>query len=54
MAPPDGGFFPHKRVKVRTFRLDRHPVTNKQFAVFVQDTGYVTEAEKFEWSFVLE
>ncbi|CAM9707208.1 unnamed protein product, partial [Discosporangium mesarthrocarpum] len=38
----------------RSFLLDRHPVTNDQFAIFVEDTGYTTEAEKFEWSFVLE
>ena len=29
-------------------------VTNAQFARFVLETGYVTESEKFGWSFVLE
>ncbi|CAM9166527.1 unnamed protein product, partial [Ascophyllum nodosum] len=51
--PPDGGL-PRKKVSVRSFRIDKHPVTNDHFAAFVADSGYVTEAEKFQWSFVLE
>lgn len=39
---------------LRDFAIDVHPVTNDLFATFVEDTGYTTEAEKFEWSFVLE
>ena len=27
-------------------------MTNRQFAAFVKATGYVTEAERFGWSFV--
>lgn len=38
----------------RAYGIDKHAVTNDQFAAFVKATGYVTEAEKFEWSFVLE
>lgn len=38
----------------RSFGVDRHAVTNDQFAAFVRDTAYVTEAETFQWSFVLE
>lgn len=38
----------------RSFSIDEHCVTNENFAAFVKDTGYVTEAERFEWSFVLE
>jgi len=34
------------------FYMDRYPVTNLQFAEFVAKTGYKTEAERFEWSFV--
>ncbi|CAN0036066.1 unnamed protein product, partial [Laminaria digitata] len=38
----------------RGYGIDKHAVTNDQFEAFVKATGYVTEAEKFEWSFVLE
>ena len=37
---------PVRRVKVNTFWIDRHPVTNAQFATFVNETGYVTVAER--------
>ena len=53
---PGGGFImgadplypeegPPERVLVSPFRLQAHEVTNSQFAAFVADTGYVTEAE---------
>ena len=29
-----------------------HSVTNADFTVFVESTGYITDAEKFGWSFV--
>ncbi|WP_214467457.1 formylglycine-generating enzyme family protein [Microbacterium flavescens] len=35
----------HERA-VETFRIDRHAVTNEEFAAFVDDTGYVTVAER--------
>src|SRR5215211_7545715 len=31
---------------VAAFAVERHPVTNAQFAEFVADTGYVTVAEQ--------
>lgn len=37
---------PVRSVAVAAFRIDRHPVTNRQFARFVADTGYVTVAER--------
>lgn len=37
---------PMRSVAVAAFRIDRHPVTNRQFARFVADTGYVTVAER--------
>ncbi|MET3826017.1 formylglycine-generating enzyme required for sulfatase activity [Sphingomonas sp. PvP055] len=33
-------------VEVAAFDLDRHEVTNRQFAAFVAATGYVTQAER--------
>lgn len=33
-------------VEVGAFRLEQHPVTNAQFAAFVEATGHVTHAEK--------
>ncbi len=43
---------PVREVTVRPFAIDRHSVTNAQFTEFVEATGYVTEAERFGWSFV--
>jgi formylglycine-generating enzyme required for sulfatase activity len=37
---------PVRDVSVASFFLDVHPVTNRQFAAFVQETGYVTVAER--------
>ncbi|WP_413587619.1 formylglycine-generating enzyme family protein [Bdellovibrio sp. HCB274] len=36
---------PAHRVKVDGFWMERYPVTNRQFAKFVQETGYVTYCE---------
>ena len=43
---------PVREVTLDPFRIDRFPVTNELFASFVSDTGYITEAERFGWSFV--
>ena len=37
---------PARQIEVGPFRIDRHPVTNRQFAAFVAATGYVTVAER--------
>lgn len=37
---------PAHRVRVDGFRIDRHPVTNAQYAAFVAATGYETVAER--------
>ncbi len=37
---------PLRRVRVEAFEIDRHPVTNAEFARFVDATGYVTVAER--------
>ncbi|WP_455383439.1 formylglycine-generating enzyme family protein [Salinispira pacifica] len=43
---------PVRRVEISPFYIDPYTVTNEDFARFVNDTGYVTEAERFGWSFV--
>lgn len=45
---------PAHQVAVRAYGLDRHAVTNARFARFVADTGHVTDAERFGWSFVFK
>jgi formylglycine-generating enzyme len=37
---------PVHRVSVESFRIDDHPVTNAEFERFVEETGYVTVAER--------
>ena len=37
---------PRRRVSVDGFWIDRHPVTNREFAAFVRATGYITVAEQ--------
>ncbi|MGM0834761.1 MAG: formylglycine-generating enzyme family protein [Bacillota bacterium] len=49
---PADGEGPIRKVRLQSFAIDRYSVTNKQFKEFVDETGYVTEAEKFGWSFV--
>ena len=51
-AYPGDGEGPLRRVRVDAFRIDRHAVSNAEFAAFVEQTGHVTEAERFGWSFV--
>jgi len=41
---PDEG--PVRRIRVETFRMDPHPVTNARFREFIEETGYVTVAER--------
>jgi sulfatase modifying factor 1 len=48
----DDGEGPVRRVRVKPFRVDTHAVSNAEFARFVGETAYVTEAERFGWSFV--
>ncbi len=54
---PDGQFMmgsdnhypeeaPAHRVSVRSFWIDRSPVSNRDFEIFVKETGYVTLAER--------
>ncbi|MBB5173824.1 formylglycine-generating enzyme family protein [Texcoconibacillus texcoconensis] len=43
---------PPREVKVSPFYIDIHQVSNREFAAFVEETKYMTEAERFGWSFV--
>ncbi|MEY8842541.1 SUMF1/EgtB/PvdO family nonheme iron enzyme, partial [Cribrihabitans sp. XS_ASV171] len=49
---PNDGEEPLRRQKVKPFLMGRTAVTNAQFARFVEETGHVTEAERWGWSFV--
>jgi len=49
---PADGEGPVRAVRLKPFYIDKFAVTNEQFAKFVEETGYVTEAERFGWSFV--
>jgi formylglycine-generating enzyme required for sulfatase activity len=41
-----------RRVRVDPFWIDARAVTNDEFAHFTEEAEYVTEAERFGWSFV--
>ena len=43
---------PLRLKKLRPFRMMETAVTNAMFAEFIDDTGFLTEAERFGWSFV--
>lgn len=51
-ADPADGEGPVRTVTVSPYLIDETAVTVRQFATFVKATGYVTEAERFGWSFV--
>lgn len=46
------GEHPLRRIRLKSFWIDRHAVSNARFARFVDATGYRTEAEAYGWSFV--
>ena len=49
---PSDGEGPVREVTINSFSISKNEVTNIQFYKFILDTGYITEAEKFGWSFV--
>ncbi len=51
-AYPGDGEGPVRRVTVSPFSIDAGAVTNAQFGEFVEDTAFITDAERFGWSFV--
>lgn len=51
-AFPEDGEGPVREIELAPFWIDSVPVTNVDFQQFVLETQYVTEAERFGWSFV--
>lgn len=51
---PADGEGPVREVHVDPFYIDIHHVTNAEFEAFIEDTGYVTDAERYGWSFVFQ
>lgn len=51
---PADGEGPIREVTLDPFYIDAQPVSNEMFAGFVRATAYVTEAERFAWSFVFQ
>jgi len=43
---------PVQLTSVKPFYIDKAVVSNEEFKEFVEETGYVTDAEKYGWSFV--
>jgi formylglycine-generating enzyme len=52
LAYPDDGEGPVRRVRMPSFRMDVFAVTNAEFTRFVDESGYVTEAERLGSSLV--
>lgn len=48
----EDGEGPLRSKRIGAFLIGSTAVTNAEFAAFVKATGYVTEAERFGWSFV--
>ena len=48
----EDGEGPVRAVRISPFHMCAYTVTNAEFARFVECTGYVTEAERFGWSYV--
>ncbi|MEO7496314.1 MAG: formylglycine-generating enzyme family protein [Massilia sp.] len=54
LANRGDGEGPVRSVSLSPFAIDVYPVTNADFAAFVQATGYLTDAERYGTSFVFE
>jgi formylglycine-generating enzyme required for sulfatase activity len=51
-AFPGDGEGPVRQVLLDPFYISKFPVTNAQFAEFISRTGYITDAQRWGWSFV--
>jgi formylglycine-generating enzyme len=45
---------PVRKTVLRAFGIDKFAVTNERFARFIKSTGYVTDAQRFGWSYVFK
>lgn len=43
---------PRTKVHLNAFYIDKTSVTNEEFMEFVKETGYITDAERYGWSYV--
>lgn len=48
------GESPRRPVSVGTFALDQYEVSNEDYGIFVNSTGYRTDSEVYGWSFVFD
>lgn len=48
----DDGESPPRLVRIKPFAMSPWAVTNAEFAQFIDDTGYETDAERFGWTYV--
>mmetsp|Transcript_5265 Transcript_5265/g.8680 ORF Transcript_5265/g.8680 Transcript_5265/m.8680 type:complete len:413 (+) Transcript_5265:157-1395(+) len=51
---PEDGEGPRRKIQLTDFYINKYEVSNNEYREFVDDTQYVTESEKFGWSFVFE
>lgn len=51
---PEDGEGPVRETNIDPFWIDETTVTNAQFAEFIRATGYKTDAERYNWSFVFQ
>ena len=48
----DDGEGPMRSVTLSPFSIDPYTISNRDFAAFIDDTGHITDAERFGWSYV--
>jgi len=51
---PEDGEGPSRLVRLSAFAIAAYTVTNAQFGEFIRSTGYQTDAERYNWSFVFK
>lgn len=51
---PGDGEDPIRKIELSSFAISACTVNNREFATFVEQTNYVTDAERHGWSFVFD